>query len=180
MKQRIALALLILSFSISSLAQNPPQPPATVRSLILQELHTTHNKADWFVPINVAVDGLTAQQASWQPSAGLHSAGQLAYHLLFWNRRTLRDLKGETQEKYNGVNDETFTKFDDKQWADIVKQLDQVMADYEKLVESADDKQLAQWAPTIATICTHNAYHIGQIVYVRKLQGSWNPEKGVK
>jgi hypothetical protein len=35
-------------------------------------------------------------------------------------------------------------------------------------------------APTIANICTHNAYHIGQIVYVRKLQGSWNPDKGVK
>jgi hypothetical protein len=30
------------------------------------------------------------------------------------------------------------------------------------------------------SICTHNAYHVGQIVYVRKLQGSWNPEKGVK
>jgi hypothetical protein len=26
----------------------------------------------------------------------------------------------------------------------------------------------------------HNAYHIGQIVYIRKLQGSWDPEKGVK
>jgi hypothetical protein len=26
----------------------------------------------------------------------------------------------------------------------------------------------------------HNAYHIGQIVYLRKLQGSWNPDKGVK
>jgi len=31
-----------------------------------------------------------------------------------------------------------------------------------------------------AIIATRNAYHIGQIVYVRKLQGSWNPEKGVK
>jgi hypothetical protein len=71
-------------------------------------------------------------------------------------------------------------KFDSKQWTDTVKQLDQVMTDLEKLVESADDQKLAMWAPTIANICTHNAYHVGQIVYVRKLQGSWNPEKGVK
>ena len=26
---------------------------------------------------------------------------------------------------------------------------------------------------------THNAYHIGQILYVRKLEGAWNPAKGV-
>ena len=31
-----------------------------------------------------------------------------------------------------------------------------------------------------AHIGVHNAYHIGQMVYVRKEQGSWDPEKGVK
>jgi uncharacterized damage-inducible protein DinB len=180
MKHGIALALLGLTFVLQCPAQNKQQQPATLRSILLDELHKTHNKADWFVPINVAVEGLSAEQASWQPSTGSHSAGQLAYHLLFWNRQELQRLKGEPQEKYSGDNKETFTKFDSKQWNDIVKQLDQVMTDWEKLVESASEKQLAAWAPTIAIIATHNAYHIGQIVYVRKLQGSWNPEKGVK
>ncbi len=175
----VPVSVLFLLFSSLCLAQNQ-QAPATLRSLLLHELQTTHNKADWFVPINVAVDGLTAQQASWQPQGGNHSAGQLAYHLLFWNRRTLQDLKGESQGKYSGTNDETFTKFDDKQWNDIVKQLDQVMTDYEKFVESADEQKLASTAIAIGNICTHNAYHVGQIVYIRKLQGSWNPEKGVK
>lgn len=181
MKRTVAIVFSVLVLMSSSLchAQNQ-QPPATLRSLLLHELHTTHNKADWFVPINVAVEGLTAQQASWQPSGGLHSAGQLAYHLLFWNRRMLQQLKGEAQEKYKGSNDQTFTKFDDKQWSDIVKQLDQVMTDYEKLVESTDEQKLSSMATMVANICTHNAYHVGQIVYVRKLQGSWNAEKGVK
>jgi hypothetical protein len=85
-------SILVLMFSSLCQAQNQ-QPPATLRSLLLHELHTTHNKADWFVPINVAVDGLTAQQASWQSSGGLHSSGQLAYHLLFWNRHMLQQLK---------------------------------------------------------------------------------------
>jgi DinB family protein len=172
-------SVLVLLLSLPSSAQNQPQP-ATLRSLLLHELRTTHNQAEWFVPISVAVDGLTAEQASWQPSAGGHSAGQLTYHLLFWNRRNLVKFKGETQEKFGGDNDETFVKFDTKQWNDTVKQLDQVMTDLEKLVESADEQKLAVWAPTIANICTHNAYHVGQIIYVRKLQGSWNPDKGVK
>ena len=46
--------------------------------------------------------------------------------------------------------------------------------------ETADDKKLQTWASEIAHIGTHNSYHVGQMIIVRKLQGSWNPEKGVK
>ncbi len=181
MKRAIAVMSSILFVMLSSFCQaQSQQVPATLRSILLHELHTTHNQADWFVPINVAVDGLTAEQANWQPQGGGHSAGQLAYHLLFWNRRNLEKLQGKSLEKFSGNNDETFTKFDDKQWNETVKQLDQVMTDLEKLVESADEPKLAAMAITIGNICTHNGYHVGQIVYVRKLQGSWNPEKGVK
>jgi hypothetical protein len=54
------------------------------------------------------------------------------------------------------------------------------MTDWEQAVEAADDAKIALWASTIAHIGTHNAYHIGQMVYVRKLQGVWDPDKGVK
>lgn len=173
------LPILVFTFALATHAQGDKQP-ATLRSILLHELHTTHNQENWFVPISVAVDGLTAEQASWQPPAGGHSAGQLTYHLLFWNRRNLANLKGEAKGNFSGNNDETFEKFDNKQWSDTVKQLDQVMTNLEKFVETADEKKLGEIAPTIANICTHNAYHVGQIVYVRKLQGSWNADKGVK
>ena len=61
-----------------------------------------------------------------------------------------------------------------------MKKLDQVMTDWEKAVESADEKKLADNASLIAHIGAHNAYHIGQILYVRKLEGVWDPSKGVK
>jgi len=77
-------------------------------------------------------------------------------------------------------NDETFNSFDAKQWSAAVKQLDEVMTDWEKAVEAADENKLKDWYSDIAHIGAHNAYHIGQIIYVRKEQGSWNPEKGVK
>jgi hypothetical protein len=178
--RRLLVVPVLLMFSLYAIAQNQPKKPATLRSILLHELHTTHSEEDWFVSMSVAVDGLTAEQASWQPTGGGHSAGQLTYHLLFWNRRNLERLTGKTAGNYSGNNDETFEKFDNKQWSDTVKQLDQVMNDLEKFVESADDKKLADIAPTVANISTHNAYHLGQIIYVRKLQGSWNPEKGVK
>jgi hypothetical protein len=179
---RSHLRLLLFCIALPTLplsAQTQPRP-ATLRSLLLHELRTTHTQAEWFVPINTAVKGLTAEQANWQPPKGGHSAGQLAYHLLFWNRRNLNNFRGIKNQKFTGDNTETFDKFDSKQWADIVNQLDQVMTYQEKLVETADDQQLAKWAKTIGNLCTHNAYHIGQIVYVRKLRGTWNPDNGVK
>jgi uncharacterized damage-inducible protein DinB len=172
------VGLLILSLSVLAHAQ--ASKPVTLRSILLEQLKTTHSEKDWFVPINVAVQGLTAEQANWKDGSGNHSAGQLAYHLLFWNRRELMKFKGEAEEKFSGNNEETFNNFDKKTWDDTVKQLDQVMKDLEKFVETADDAKLEKFASEIAHIGAHNAYHVGQIIFVRKLQGVWNPENGVK
>lgn len=104
----------------------------------------------------------------------------MAYHILFWNERQLKDFRSEKNAEFSGNNEETFDKFDQKQWADIVKRLDQVLTDIEKWIENATDEQLKKHASTVANISAHNAYHTGQIISVRKLQGSWDPEKGVK
>ena len=155
--------------------------PATLKSVLLEQLKTTHNKKDWFVPVNTAVEGLTPEQAMWKDSSGNHSVGQLAYHLTFWNAQTLAKLKGEKPDAFSGNNEETFNnKLDKESWAALVKKLDDVLTQLEKFVAEADDARLQAMAGTIANINTHNAYHTGQIIFVRKLQHSWDPEKGVK
>lgn len=170
---------LVLSLSCLAFGQSPKTPP-TLKSILLEQLKTTHNQKEWFVPANTAVEGLTPEQASWQDGKGNHSIGQLANHLVFWNQEELAKFKGEPEVKFSGNNDETFNNFDTKKWNATVQQLDQVLTDWEKAVQGADDKKLEAWYSIIAHIGTHNAYHIGQIIYIRKLQGSWNPEKGVK
>jgi hypothetical protein len=35
------------------------------------------------------------------------------------------------------------------------------------------------WYDMFAQMTIHNAYHIGQIVHLRKQQGSWNQAQGV-
>jgi len=134
------------------------------------------------------VAGLTAEQAKWVPTnaAGKidpnasHSVGMLTYHLFFWNNNALAKLKGEKAPPVPSNNDETFNDFDAANWSKTVHDLDAVLTALEDLVANADDATLAKIAPTIAHISTHNAYHTGQILYVRKLQGSWNPDNGVK
>ena len=177
MKQIVVL--LVLSFAVHGLAQDQKKAP-TLRSILLDQLRTTHNQKDWFVDANTAVAGLTAEQANWTDGKGNHSVGQLAYHIVYWDQRNLAKFKGETPAKYNGDNNETFNQFDGKKWTETVRQLDEIMTEWEEAVETADDKKLEEWAPVISHIATHNAYHIGQIVYVRKEQGSWDSTKGVK
>lgn len=172
------LVLFVLSLSLTTFAEN--KRPTDLRGVLLEQLQTVHNQKDWFVPISVAVDGVTADQANWTDGKGNHSVGQLTYHLLFWNRRALADFKGENPGKFSGNNEETFNNFDAKQWATTVKELDQVMTDLEKAVQSADEAKLKKNASLIAHVGAHTAYHLGQIVYVRREQGSWDPEKGVK
>ena len=135
---------------------------------------------DWFVCANVAVANLTPEQASWTDGKGNHSVGQLTYHLAFWNQRALARFQGHPLPDFKGDNTKTFDTFDMKRWAATVQQLDQAMTGIEKSVESASEAQLAEWAPTIANISAHNAYHIGEIVMVRKEQGAWDANKGVK
>jgi uncharacterized damage-inducible protein DinB len=156
------------------------QKPTTLKGVLLEQLRTTHNVKEWFVPANTAVAGLTAQQARWTDGSGNHSVGQLANHLIFWNSQELARFKGEKPAKFDGNNDETFNSFDSKQWDATVKKLDEVLTDWEKAVEAADDKKIQTFASEIAHVGAHNAYHIGQIIYVRKLQGVWDPKNGVK
>jgi uncharacterized damage-inducible protein DinB len=172
---------LLVALPLSIAAQdNAKKPPTTLRGVLMEQLRTTHSDEDWFVPANIAVAGLTADQAKWTPGNGNHSVGQLAYHLWFWDTQSLARFKGDKPPAFSGNNDETFNDFTAEQWDDLVKKLNQVMTDWEAAVANADDQTLADHASLIAHVGAHNAYHIGQIIYVRKLQGVWDPGKGVK
>jgi uncharacterized damage-inducible protein DinB len=160
------------------LAQTAPAP--TLKSILLEQLKTTHNNQDWFVPASKAVDGLTFEQATWKEGTANHSIAQLVSHLVYWDTANLAKFKGEKPPAYTD-NDATFVPISDKaSWEAAVKRLDAVMTELEKLIEATDETKLKSWYGTIAHISTHNAYHTGQILYIRKQQGSWDPEKGVK
>jgi len=170
--------IVVLSF-LSLAAYAEDQSPTTLRGVLLEQLRTTHNQKDWFVSVKEALGGVSAEQANWTDGKGNHSIGQLTYHLLFWDRRALMEFNGQDPGKFSGNNDETFNNFDAKKWDETVKQLDQVMTDWEKAVQTADEEKLKKEASRVAHIGAHNAYHIGQMVFVRKEQGSWDAEKGV-
>ena len=176
----VVLALVMLLFQCTKKNEDQPVPIESTKNVLVHQLKTTHTEKEWFVPINIALEGVTAEQANWTDGSGNHSIGQLAHHLLFWNKRQLAKINGQPEGEFSGNNDETFTKFNQAEWTHIVTGLDSVLTAFEKAVEAADETKLKEWYPTIANISAHNAYHTGQVIYVRKLQGAWDPDKGVK
>ena len=169
----VTLTLLLAAVAVAQ----EPKTPATVKSVLLQELRETHNQKEWFVSGKEAMAGLTAKQAEWTDGKN-HSVGQLVQHLNFWNGSNLAKLKGEHPSD-PADNKDTF-KFEAKDWDSAVKRFDELMTEWEKVVQSADEAKLTKIAPLVGRIAAHNAYHIGEIVTVRKAQGAWDPENGVK
>ena len=172
-------ACLFLLAASPVIAQTPPAAP-TLKSVLLEQLRTTHDKEEWFVPVKIAIEGLTPEQASWKDPNENHSIVQLVNHLIFWDQQQLAKFKGEKPAEFSGDNNETFAGLDKATWEASVKQMDDVLIAWEKAIEGADDAKLAKWYSTIARISTHNAYHTGQIIYIRKMKGNWDPAKGVK
>jgi uncharacterized damage-inducible protein DinB len=175
MKKIFCIGLICILFCCNDTKDKP-----TLRSILIEQLQYTHNKADWYVPINTAIEGLTSEQANWSDSTDNHSIGQIVSHLAFWNERILIAFQGNTPPAYNDNNKETFTKFNKNNWQQTVNRLDSIQVLWEKAVEGATEKQLKDWSSSIANICSHNAYHTGQIVYIRKKNGWWDEAKGVK
>ena len=177
MFKTLATALVFIGCT-QAFAQSPAAP--TLKSILLEQLKSTHYVKDWFVPVDSAITGLTVAQANWTDGKGNHSIAQLTSHLIFWNERLLQQFRGEKPEKYNGNNSETFAPVDEKTWPATIKKIDDVLTQMEKVIEAADEAKLVKMYNTIAHISAHNAYHVGQILYVRKLQGVWDPSKGVQ
>jgi DinB superfamily len=105
--------LLVCLLVVSSLAVVRGEPAAaSLKSILLDQLRGTHDHEEWFVPVKIAIEGLTPEQASWKDEAENHSIAQLVNHLIFWNQQQLAKFRGEKPAPFNGDNKETFSGVD--------------------------------------------------------------------
>lgn len=89
------------------------------------------------------------------------------------------------------ANDETFSTNEsvtEEDWHSAIKALQNVLTEWikaleecseEKLLSSAYKEPIESWSSVISNLTIHNAYHIGQIVEIRKMYGLWDPKNGV-
>jgi hypothetical protein len=162
----------------------------TTKELLLKQMAACHDEENWFVPITKALAGLTAEQAAWRDGSMNNSIWQNVNHLSFWNERFINRFLDIPMEKFEGDNDTTFRtgkeNGSEEDWISAKERLLGILSRWKTVVTEADDEKFLRskppsgiWYEVIGNISMHTAYHIGQIVHTRKLQGSWTPTEWV-
>jgi hypothetical protein len=144
----------------------------------------TH-KVHWFASLERALEGSTAAEASWIPGSDQNTIWQLVNHMTFWTQYVCNVITGTPNPE--GHIDNAITlgapgdPTDETGWAVAQKRLFEVLDTYHGLLAEIDPSQPIGGKETpigkqIGDINMHNAYHLGQIILIRKLRGTeWQP-----
>lgn len=158
----------------------------TSKQFVLTLLDYRHNQEAGFMPLMAAIESLNAKQACWRPDERSHSIWELVNHITFWNQYTLYKIQGNLAGIIKIENDETFRLPDEPnpeaRWQEAVQRVGEVFQALRHTVSELSESDLDrpfddQGTPVkvvLADLAMHDAYHIGQILYIRKLQG-WTP-----
>lgn len=161
----------------------------TTKEILLKQFTAAYDENGWFVALKNAISGLKATEAAWKTDNIDNSIWEILSHLNYYNYAYLERFNGRPYVYKINSNDETFTAdTSEKSWQAEVAKFEKIMSDWRNLIESADENKFGEfystkrnlfWGEVISHINLHNAYHGGQIVLVRKLQGNWDLSKGV-
>lgn len=162
-----------------------------MKEILIEQFEAGYDDSGWFVCLKNAVANITAEQALWKPAGTEHSVWEAVYHLTFWNERWLKRYRNEEIDKGPIVIAETYRAPESPSEADwqaaleklfgVMDSLKNILTEIseEKLNELVSESYDAPWSIPFAHMNIHNAYHIGQIVIIRKIAGNWDASKGV-
>ncbi|MFC9709614.1 DinB family protein [Paenibacillus sp. NPDC056933] len=159
----------------------------TAKDLLLIQKDDTWDQCNWIVPLSKALEGLTAEQAAWVPSSGGLSIWQLVNHMYYYNQRLLNRIQGVTPSGTPAENnDSTFGDSGDpsdiRGWRKLMQDTTQLAGQLRDQLATLQESDLEapymnsdeKWSHALARWVLHDAYHAGQIVLLRRQQGSWN------
>ncbi|MBW3111512.1 MULTISPECIES: DinB family protein [Bacillaceae] len=160
------------------------------------------NTEAWFLPLEPALEGLSSLDASWQPPGGGNSIWQTVNHLNYYNSllvRQVNDLRSgkRVSHKKTSFGDigrpadpiwksileentfgDTGDSADSENWKEVLAETHLICENVHKSLSKVDESQIQEeLVGILARQVLHNAYHIGQIVLLRKQQGSWPKER---
>jgi len=151
------------------------------RDVLLDQLLANANDKSWYVPFSESVKDLKEEEAFWKISEDSNSIAEIVQHLLYWNTTWQTRYQESSVHAVSSVesNQSTFIVPKDTTFIELQEQLLKVLLQWQELLTKAqldgDVLEFAgsKWWQVVANVTTHNAYHIGQIVYIRKIQKNW-------
>ncbi len=153
---------------------------------ILKRLDVVFEEESWHVPLRAAVSGLTARQAAWRPSQGRRNIWEIVNHLSLWTEYVSARMAGEAPRPRGWAREldwQEIPEATEHAWSASVQRLLDAQAALKSEFSKRTDEELERplsggKMPLYAfeSIAAHDAYHCGQICYIRALQGV--PAKG--
>ncbi|QIW19812.1 DinB family protein [Bacillus thuringiensis] len=147
--------------------------------LLLNVLDSTFDKESWYAPFKHAIEGLTAEQAMWKLSdEATNTIWESVNHLIYYKERIVANLEGR-EWIHNLDGNDTFylteQSNDDTEWKKVVERSENAQRNLRQVLSSISEKELEQNSleEKLLDIMLHDAYHTGQIIQLRKMQGSW-------
>ncbi|MFJ7973680.1 DinB family protein [Psychrobacillus sp. NPDC096389] len=156
-----------------------------VKTLLLQQWASCLDEEDWFPPLEKVLENITLEQATWKPAEGaMNSIWELVCHLLFYKKRLLMRFIGETANEPQAENNESTFRIPTEtvqNWKETKQEYFDVHRELEKILAKSEDEDLYRQIPgerslvlELKSLAMHDAYHIGQIVFLSKIQGAWS------
>ncbi|MDR7071631.1 DinB family protein [Fictibacillus barbaricus] len=155
------------------------------KNVLSDQLLANANDQSWYLPFSDSVTNLSEEEAFWKPNENCNSIAEIVQHLLYWNETWQTRYKkshvnavppiGDNNKSFVLTGNENFTHLKER-LLEVLLQWQALLSE-EKLESDVNGfPEAAKWWEIIGNVATHNAYHIGQIIFIRKLQKSWKTE----
>ncbi|SDN08513.1 DinB superfamily protein [Fictibacillus solisalsi] len=156
----------------------------------------------WFLPLESALKDLNSTDASWQPPGGGNTIWQTVNHLNYYNALLVKQINdtppkkeaSDTKATFGDIGEPENSKWqsilevntfgdtgdpsDSEKWKAALAETHQICENLRQSLAKVNDSHLdKELVGRLARQILHNVYHIGQIVLIRKQQGSWPKER---
>lgn len=130
----------------------------------------------------ISLENLDLETAGAKPNNSPYSIYQLVNHMIFWQELFLQRLSGNAVPSPEGDPWPWPAEPDGKQdLNDVLSQFRQGLDQAKNFAHKNDlDRELAGWKgktryEALRIIASHNSYHAGQIILLRKMMKKWPP-----
>ena len=154
------------------------------KELLIQGWDNALENEGWYPPLGAALEGVDAAKAVWRPvGEAANTIWETVNHLTVYKEIVYKRLLGQ-EAPYPGSNDDTFIVGEGEEaWRQAVERLYRVHREIRGLLDGYGEKELDSELSSqtvgefIHNLILHDAFHTGQIILVRKLQGSWPSQR---
>jgi hypothetical protein len=139
------------------------------RQSLLKLWDESWDEGIWIAPWSKAIGDLSIEQACWSPAAGRHCIWQIVNHVCIWREYTLSLLDGRPGPSREQVERENFAMAAGRTVAEWRGTIDRLRTTHDavRVAIAYPGSSLERLQYHLG----HDCYHLGQIMYLRAMQG---------